>query len=96
MSTGLRNKLALAISSVVTAMGFATGIAWAGCTSWCMTNTYGCVVLNDSMQQVCCVDLDGDHVYHCSVCWRDLYQCGTSFYYGNYYGCTGAGPVCNS
>ena len=96
MLVGLKNRIAFVISSVVTAAGLATGFSWGACSLNCNVNVIGCSKLNDYTFTSCCVDLDGDHTYHCVNCLRDLYQCGTNFFWGPYYGCTGAGPQCGT
>jgi len=66
--------------------------------NYCNPDTSNCLVLDQQVQDTCCVDLDHDGVSHCATCTREMYECWDSsaavLLWGPPYDCTTGGAEC--
>jgi hypothetical protein len=95
MFTRLRNRMAVVVCSILTASGFATGLALGCSGNYCNGSVNGCTPLYDTVQDSCCRDLDGDGLKHCVTCKRDRFLCYSGPALGPAYNCSNAGGICS-
>jgi hypothetical protein len=95
MWTGLRNRLAAIACGIITASGFATGLAMGCSGNYCNGTVEGCTPLYQTVFESCCKEFDGDGIPHCVTCLRDRYWCYSGPGRGPAYSCSGAGAQCS-
>lgn len=93
MGTRLRQLLAAAVCSAITAAGLVTGIA-TGCGVY-SGDVSNCTPTYSSIQQASCVGASGNK--HCAPCWQDYYNCSDwpQPVLGPPYNCGSDGAACS-
>src|SRR5207245_7149769 len=89
----LRKILRSIAGGTVILSGLATGAAWGvNCYSCPNEVPQGCANWQQRANFSCCVDLDGDGIYHCATCERNQYLCSGHYYWTAGWPCTAWSP----